>query len=151
MEANLGPFHTAVEQVISIPGIKNLGAHVILSEIGIDMAGFPSDAHLISWAGTCPRNDESAGKRLSNRLRKGAPWFKTTLVQCAWTAVKRMTATYRSILPHQAWRGLKKAIMAVAASILTAIVWPTLATLWRSSRSPPEPCLWRRQQEEFVA
>ena len=89
VEANLGPFRTAVELIMSIPGIKNLGAHVIVSEIGIDMSRFPSDAHLISWAGICPRNDESAGKRRSNRLRKGAPWLKTTLVQCAWAAVKK--------------------------------------------------------------
>jgi hypothetical protein len=89
VEANLGPFRTAVELLISIPGIKNLGAHVIVSEIGIDMSRFPSHAHLISWAGICPRNDESAGKRRSNRLRKGAPWLKTTLVQCAWAAVKK--------------------------------------------------------------
>jgi len=53
------------------------------------MSRFPSHARLISWAGICPRNDESAGKRRSNRLRKGAPWLKTTLVQCAWAAVKK--------------------------------------------------------------
>ena len=87
VEANLGPFRTAVDLIMSIPGIKNLSAHVIISEIGIDMSRFPSDAHLISWAGICPGNDESAGKRRSNRLRKGAPWLKTTLVQCAWAAV----------------------------------------------------------------
>jgi transposase len=68
VEANLGPFRTAVELIMSIPGIKNLSAHVIVSEIGIDMSRFPSAAHLISWA---PRNDESAGKRRSNRMRKG--------------------------------------------------------------------------------
>ena len=89
VEADLGPFRTAVEQIISIPGVKNLGAHVIVSEIGIDMSRFPSAAHLISWTGICPRNDESAGKRRSNRLRKGAPWLKTTLVQCAWAAVRK--------------------------------------------------------------
>ena len=184
VEANLGPFRTAVDLIISIPGIKNLGAHVIVSEIGIDMSRFPSDAHLISWAGICPRNDESAGKRRSNRLRKGAPWLKTTLVQCAWAAVKKKNSYLQAQFYRiKARRGPKKAIMAVAASILTAIyhmlkdgtmyqdlgcnhfdrrstdqqknawsnVWPTLATLWRSSRSPPEPCLWRCQQEEFVA
>jgi transposase len=81
VKTNLVPFRAAVEQVMSIPGIKNLGAQVIVSEIGIDMSRFPSDAHLISWAGICPRNDKSAGKRRSNRLRKGAPWLKTTLVR----------------------------------------------------------------------
>ena len=95
VEANLGPFRTAVELIGSIPGIKNLGAHVIVSEIGIDMSRFPSAAHLISWACICPRNDESAGKRRSNRVRKGGTWLKTTLVQCAWAAVKRKTAICR--------------------------------------------------------
>jgi transposase len=66
--------------------LKNLSAQVIVSEIGTDMSRFPSDQHLISWAGICPRNDESVGKRRSNRLRNGAPWLKTTLVQCAWAA-----------------------------------------------------------------
>jgi transposase len=122
VEENLGPFRIAVQQVVSIPGIKDVGAHAIVSEIGIDMTRFPSDAHLISWAGLCPRNDESAGKRRSNRLRKRAPWLKTMLVQCAWAAVKKKG----SYLPAQfyrikARRGPKKAIMAVAASILTAI------------------------------
>src|ERR1700726_4076370 len=122
VEANLGPFRTAVEQVISIPGIKNLGAQAIASEIGIDMSRFPSDAHLISWAGICPRNDESAGKRRSNRLRKGAPWLKTTLVQCAWAAVKKKNSYLQAQFYRiKARRGPKKAIMAVAASILTAI------------------------------
>jgi hypothetical protein len=65
VEANLGPFRTAVELIMSILGIKSLSAQVIVSEIGIDMSRFPSSAHLISWACICPRNDESAGKRRS--------------------------------------------------------------------------------------
>jgi transposase len=69
VETKLEPFRTAVELIMSIPGIKNLSAHVIVSEIGIDMSRFPSAAHLISWACICPRNDESAGKRRSNRVR----------------------------------------------------------------------------------
>ena len=60
--------------------VSDLTAQVIVSEIGIDMSRFPTAGHLISWAGLCPRNDESAGKRRSTRLRKGAPWLKTTLV-----------------------------------------------------------------------
>src|SRR6516225_7145287 len=120
--ANLGPFRTAVDLIMSVPGIKNLGAQAIVSEIGIEMSRFPSDAHLISWAGICPRNDESAGKRRSNRLRKGAPWLKTTLVQCAWAAVRKKGSYLQAqFLRLKARRGPKKAIMAVAASILTAI------------------------------
>jgi len=122
VEAGIAPFRTAVEQVSAVPGIKSLAAQTILSEIGIDMSRFPSSAHLISWACICPRSDESAGKRRSTRIRKGSPWLKTTLVQCAWAA----TRTKGSYLQAQfyrirARRGPKKAILAVAASILTAI------------------------------
>ena len=122
VEANLGPFRTAVELIMSIPGFKNLGAHVIVSEIGIDMSRFPSAAHLISWACICPRNDESAGKRRSNRVRKGGTWLKTMLVQCGWAAVKKKGSYLQAQFYRiKARRGPKKAIMAVVASILTAI------------------------------
>jgi transposase len=122
VETSIEPFRTAVEQVSTIPGVKDLSARTILSEIGIDMGQFPSDANLISWACICPRNDESAGKRRSTRIRKGSPWLKTTLVQCAWSAV-RTKGTYLQAQFHRirARRGVKKAIVAVAASILTAI------------------------------
>jgi transposase len=95
---------------------------VIVSEIGTDMSRFPNAGHLLSWAGLCPRNDESAGKRRSTRLRKGAPWLKTMLVQCAWAA-KRKKASYlqAQFLRLRSRRGPQKAICAVAASILTAV------------------------------
>ena len=85
------------------------------------MGRFPTAGHLISWAGLCPKNDESAGKRRSTRMRKGAPWLKTTLVQCAWAAARKK-ASYLQAQFHRlrARRGAKKAIGAVAASILTA-------------------------------
>src|SRR5208282_3928592 len=89
--------------------------------LNADMNRFPTDAHLISWAGLCPRNDESAGKRRSNRMRKGAPWLKTTLIQCAWAAARKK-GSYLKAQFHRlrARRGAKKAVGAVAASILTA-------------------------------
>ena len=121
VDRDLDPFRDAVRLLCSIPGVSELTAQVIVSEIGIDMSRFPTAGHLISWAGLCPRNDESAGKRRSNRLRKGAPWLKTTLVQCAWAGVRKK-ASYLNAqfqrLRHR--RGPKKAICAVAASILTA-------------------------------
>ena len=122
VEVGIAPFRTAVEQVTSVPGVKDLSARAIISEIGIDMSRFPTDAHLISWACICPRNDESAGKRRSNRIRKGSPWLKTTLVQCAWAAA-RTKGSYLQAQFHRirSRRGAKKAIVAVAASILTAI------------------------------
>jgi transposase len=121
-DASIAPFRTAVEQLSSIPGIKDLGARLIVSEIGTDMSRFATDAHLVSWACLCPRNDESAGKRRSTRIRKGSPWLKTTLVQCAWAAM-RVKNSYLNALFHRikARRGPKKAIVAVAASILTAV------------------------------
>src|SRR6516164_1556825 len=122
VEGDIAPFRAAVKQLSSAPGVKALAAKVIVSEIGIDMSRFPSDGHLVSWAGLCPRNDESAGKRRSNRLRKGAPWLKTTLVQCAWSAVRQKDTYLRAQFYHlKARRGPKKAIIAVAASILTAV------------------------------
>jgi transposase len=86
------------------------------------MSRFPSAAHLLSWACLCPRNDESAGKRRSNRVRKGSAWLKTTMVQCTWAGVRKKDS-YRHALFYRirARRGDKKAIPAVAASMLTAI------------------------------
>jgi transposase len=122
VEGDLAPFRAAIRLLDTIPGVNALAAAVIVSEIGIDMSRFPTAGHLLSWAGLCPRNDESAGKRRSNRLRKGAPWLKTLLIQCAWAA-SRKKASYLQAQFHRlrGRRGAKKAIGAVAASILTAI------------------------------
>ena len=96
-------------------------ASVIVAEIGIDMTRFPTSGHLISWAGLCPRNDESAGKRRSTRVRKSAPWLKTTLVTSAWAGVRvKGSYLHAQFLRIKARRGAKKAILAVAASMLTA-------------------------------
>ena len=122
VERDLDPFRQAVQQLRTIPGVSDLTAQTILAEIGLDMRRFPTAGHLISWTGLCPRNDESAGKRRSTRLRKGAPWLKTTLVQCAWAATRTKASYLQSQfqrLRHR--RGPKKAICAVAASILTAV------------------------------
>src|SRR3984893_7809268 len=120
VEANVEPFRTAIQILSTVPGISQLSAEVIVAEIGIDMGRFPSEGHLISWAGLCPKNDESAGKRRSTRMRKGAPWLKTTLIQCAWAAA-RTKGSYLQAQFHRlrSRRGAKKAIGAVAASILT--------------------------------
>jgi transposase len=121
VDAQIEPFRTAVQLLTTIPGIDELSACIILAEIGHDMNRFPTAGHLISWAGLCPKNDESAGKRRSTRMRKGAPWLKTTLVQCALAAARKK-ASYLQAQFHRvrARRGAKKAIGAVAASILTA-------------------------------
>jgi transposase len=118
----LDPFRVSAQRVTQIPGISDVASAAIVSEIGVDMSRFQTSAHIISWAGFCPRNDESAGKRRSTRLRKGAPWLKTLLVQCAWCAARtKNTYLQAQFLRLKARRGPKKAIMAVAASMLTAI------------------------------
>jgi len=122
VEASLAPFRTAVEIVTTIPGVKALSGQGIVCEIGTDMSRFPTAGHLVSWAGLCPRNDESAGKRRSTRLRKGAPWLKTILVQCAWAAIRKKGSYLQAqYLRLKSRRGPQKAICAVAASILTAV------------------------------
>ena len=85
------------------------------------MTQFPSAGHLLSWAGLCPGMHESAGKHHSTRLRKGAPWLKPVLVQCAWAAARsKETYLHAQFLRVKSRRGPKKAAVAVAASILTA-------------------------------
>src|SRR3712207_8145379 len=88
-ERDLDPFRDAVRLLRTIPGVGDLAARAIVAEIGTDMRRFPTAGHLVSWAGLCPRNDESAGKRPSPRLRHGAPWLKTTLLHCARAAARR--------------------------------------------------------------
>ena len=116
------PFRELIPRLCAIPGVSFLSATAILAEIGRDMSRFPTAGHLIAWAGLCPGQNESAGKRKSSRLRRGAPWLKTMLVQCAWAA-KRAKNSYYSAQFHRlrSRRGPQKAICAVAASLLTAI------------------------------
>jgi transposase len=117
----LEPIEARAKILTTMPGVSDIVARVIVAEIGIDMTRFPTSAHLVSWAGLCPRNDESAGKRRSTRVRKSANWLKTTLVTAAWTAArKRGSYLQAQFLRLKARRGAKKAIVAVAASMLTA-------------------------------
>jgi transposase len=120
VDSNVGSFRTAIELLSDIRGISRLAARVLVSEIGIDMSRFETAGHLVSWAGLFPRNDESAGKRRSTRLRNGAPWLKTTLIQCAWAAA-RTKGSYFQAQYHRlrSRRGSKKAVCAVAAALLT--------------------------------
>jgi len=116
------PFRTLIELLSTVPGISTLSASAIVSEIGCDMNRFPTAGHLVSWSGLCPGQNESAGKRKPSRLRKGAPWLKTMLVQCAWAAKRKKDSYYRAqFFRLQSKRGPQKAICAVAASILTAV------------------------------
>jgi transposase len=116
------PLAEAVSLLESMPGMSTLAARVVLAEIGPDMSRFPTPGHLVSFAGLCPGMDESAGKPRSTRLKKGSSWLKATLVSCAWAAA-RSKNTYARAQFHRirARRGAKKAVVAVAASMLTAI------------------------------
>ena len=115
-------FRSLILLLCSVPGINILSATIILAEIGRDMSRFPTAGHLLAWAGMCPGQNESAGKRKSSRLRKGDPWLKTILVQCAWAATRKKDSYYGAQFKRlRARRGPKKAICAVAASMLTAI------------------------------
>jgi transposase len=117
----LAPIQERAALLTTMPGVSDIVAQVIVAEIGVDMSRFPSAGHLVSWAGLCPRNDESAGKRRSTRVRKSANWLKTTLVTAAWAGARKKDSYLRAqFLRIKARRGAKKAIMAVAASMMTA-------------------------------
>lgn len=124
LEAALAPFRAVVDRLITIPGVSQIVARVLVAEIGPDLRRFPTAGHLVSWAGLCPRLHESAGKRLSTRVRPGTPWLKTTLVQAAWAAVRTKGSYLQAqFLRLKSRRGPKKAIIAVAASMLTAVYY----------------------------
>ena len=126
LDAAVGKALTSIQEraqlLTTMPGISDIAAQVLVAEIGVDMSRFPDPGHLVSWAGLCPRNDESTGKRRSTRVRKGAPWLKTTLDTAAWAAVRTKNSYLQAqFLRIKSRRGAKKAILAVAASMLTAV------------------------------
>jgi transposase len=110
---------TALQLLDEIPGIDCRAAQNIIAEIGVDMSRFPSADHLASWAGMCPGNNQSAGKRRSGRMNDGNRWLKGTLNQCAWAASRKkdsyFAAQHRRVASR---RGVKRATMAVAHSQL---------------------------------
>jgi len=118
----LQPFHNIVERLKEVAGLGTTSVETSIAEIGTDMSQFPTAGHLLSWAGLTPRLDESAGKRRSTRINKGAPWLKPVLVQSAWAAARKKNSYLQAqFLRIKARRGAKKAAVAVAASILTIV------------------------------
>ena len=109
----------AVRLLQTIPGVGPRAAEAIVSEVGVDMSRFPSDAHLASWAGMCPGNNESGGKRLSGRTNKGSTYLRNALIQSAWAASHTkqtyLAAQYRRLVRT---KGQKRALVAVGHSIL---------------------------------
>ncbi len=116
------PLAEEVRLLSAMPGMSQTSASVVLAEIGADMSRFPSARHLVSFAGLCPALNQSAGKSRSAKLKKGSVWLKTVMVNCAWAAA-RAKNTYARAQFHRlkSRRGSKKAVVAVAASMLTAI------------------------------
>jgi transposase len=118
----LRPFDDVIDRLDAIPGIGRIIAEVLLAEIGVDMTRFPTANHLASWAGMCPGQNESAGKRRSGKTRKGSPWLRAALVQAAHAAAHSkqsyLAAQYRRLTAR---RGTKKAAVAVGHSILVTV------------------------------
>jgi transposase len=122
----MGPFAQARDRLDTIIGVGKRAAECIIAEIGVDMGVFPTAAHLVSWAGLCPGNNVSGGKRHSGRPTKGNRWLREILVECAWAA----SHTHDTYLAAQFWRlarrlGKQRAAVAVGHSILV-IAWHLL-------------------------
>lgn len=119
IERVIAPFSDKIELLDTIPGVDRRTAEVLIAEIGVEMGRFPTHAHLTSWAGMCPGNDESAGKRRSGKTRKGSKWLRSALTEAAHAAA-RSKGTYLSAhyTRLRGRRGSKKAAVAVGHSIL---------------------------------
>ncbi len=117
-----GPFEEAIHEVARLPGLEKCSAENVIAEIGKNMGQFPSEDHLSSWAGMCPGNNESAGKKKSGKTTKGSRWLRRALTQAAWAASKKkgsyFQAQYRRLVGR---RGKKRALIAVGHSLLVAI------------------------------
>ena len=119
IDRRIAPFENAVTLWQSIPGVDHVTACNLVAEIGVNMAQFPSAQHLSSWAGLCPGHNESAGKRISGTTRDGNKWLRRTLCQAAWAVTRKkdcyLSAQFKRLAAR---RGVKRAVMAVAHSML---------------------------------
>jgi transposase len=119
IEVVLSPFAEAVRRWTTIPGVDRRTAQAVAAEIGTDMSRFPTEGHLSAWAGMCPGNDESAGRRRSGKTPKGSPWLKRALVQAAWAASHTkdtyLSAFYRRLAAR---RGRKRALVGLGHALL---------------------------------
>ena len=140
IEQAMAPFTTTAERLRGIPGVGQQVGEVIVAELGTDMAQFPTAGHLASWAGLCPGNDESAGKRRSGKTTKGSQWLRTTLVQAAWAASHTKETIFSACYRRWARRlGKKKALVAVAHKILVVIyILLKKGTDYRERWTPPK-------------
>jgi len=115
----LGPFEEAVARAQTLPGGGQTAAVALIAELGTDMSRFPTHRHLASWAGVCPGNKQSGGKRLSGHTTQGNPWLRSILAEIAW-AISHTKGTYLSVQFHRRARrlGKQKAVGAVSHSVL---------------------------------
>ncbi len=124
IDEEIRPFAPVVELICSHIGIQQRGAQCIIAEIGVDMSVFPSEKHISSWAGQCPGNDQSAGKRRSGKSRKGSKWLDYTLEEAALAAIRvkdsYLAAHYQRLRPR---RGHKKALGAVKHTCPASSFW----------------------------
>jgi transposase len=119
IDERMVPFEEAVHLWESIPGVDHVSACNLVAEVGVNMAQFPSAQHLASWAAVCPGNHQSGGKRLSGATRDGNKWLRRTLCQVAWAVTRKkdcyLSAQFKRLAAR---RGVKRAVMAVAHSML---------------------------------
>ena len=141
--ATLAQIMAGIEtRLATIPGVGKRTADNIIGEIGVDMSKFPTAATLASWAGMCPGHHESAGKRHSGKTRRGNPWLRATLVECAWAALRYNAwarATYARLTRGGVTRK-KPAIVALARRLLVRL-WAMLrdGQPWRPDPLPAMP------------
>jgi transposase len=122
IKERVAPFEEAIECLDKVPGINRLMAEALIAEIGTDMSRFPTAGHLASWAGMAPGNNESAGKRLSGKTRKGSKWLRSALVEAAQTASRKNDSYLAAQFSRLARRrGKKRAAIAVGHSILVIV------------------------------
>jgi len=122
IQRRLVPYQKEFKDIQSVTGIKGVSAASVIAEIGVDMSRFPDEAHISSWAGVCPGNNESAGKKKSGKTRRGNNYLKATLTESAWAAARTketaFSAMYRNIAGR---RGTKRALVAVGHQILIEV------------------------------
>jgi transposase len=140
-EGEPAPFAEAAGRLESIPGVGSRAAEVLVAEIGTDMGVFPTAGHLASWAGLCPGNNESAGKRRTGKTTKGSRWLRTVLTQVAWSASHTKETIFNATYRRWAKRlGKKKALIALAHKILV-VIYKLLKdrTTYQERWTAPEP------------
>ena len=142
----MAPYAEEVQRLDTIPGVSKRVAEVLIAEIGPDMTVFPTARHLASWAGLCPGNNESAGKRRAGTTRKGNGWLRATLTEAAAAASRKkdsaLAARYRRVMRR---RGHNKAIIAVAHAILVTTYHMLLR---KTTYQDPGPDYYDRRHSE---